>query len=58
MVNSDGVANISSYYRTTTGIDVNQLGDDVKVSKLLVESALTEGAIDYRKLGLLKGLSC
>lgn len=52
------LADMSSYYRTSTRIDVNQLDDDVEASKPVVESSLTEGAIGYRKFGLLKGSSC
>lgn len=50
------LADMSSYYRTSTRIDVNQLDDDVEASKPVVESSLTEGAIGYRKFGLLKGV--
>ncbi|EFY5236024.1 fimbria/pilus outer membrane usher protein [Shigella flexneri] len=48
-------ANVSSYYRTTTRVDVNNLPEDVEVTQSAVESALTQGAIGYRKFSVLKG---
>ncbi|KFK96797.1 MULTISPECIES: fimbria/pilus outer membrane usher protein [unclassified Serratia (in: enterobacteria)] len=47
---------IAGYYRTDTRIDINQLADDVEARQLAVESALTEGAIGYRRFSLVKGL--
>lgn len=49
------LTDMSSYYRTSTSIDINQLDDDVEASKPVVESSLTEGAIGYRQFSLLKG---
>ncbi|STB68484.1 fimbrial usher protein [Citrobacter freundii] len=49
------VTDISSYYRNSTAIDLNQLTDDVEARGSVVESALTEGAIGYRKFDVLKG---
>lgn len=49
------LANVNSYYRTDTSVDINQLADDVEVSKGVVEATLTEGAIGYRRFSLLKG---
>lgn len=49
------VTDISSYYRNTTAIDLNRLKDDVEARESVVESALTEGAIGYRKFDVLKG---
>lgn len=49
------VTDISSYYRNTTAVDLNRLGDDVEARGAVVESALTEGAIGYRKFDVLKG---
>lgn len=49
------LANVNSYYRTDSRVDINQLADDVEVSKGVVESTLTEGAIGYRRFSLLKG---
>lgn len=49
------LANVNSYYRTDTSVDINQLADDVEVSKGVVEATLTEGAIGFRRFALLKG---
>ncbi|MFP7607494.1 Outer membrane usher protein PapC precursor [compost metagenome] len=49
------LGNVNSYYRTDISVDINQLADDVEVSKGVVESTLTEGAIGYRRFSLLKG---
>ncbi|EBL5818965.1 fimbria/pilus outer membrane usher protein [Salmonella enterica subsp. enterica serovar Muenchen] len=49
------VADMSSYYRNTTRVDVNNLPDDVEAKNGAVETALTEGAIGYRKFSVLKG---
>lgn len=49
------LSNVNSYYRTDASVDINQLADDVEVSKGVVESTLTEGAIGYRQFALLKG---
>lgn len=51
------VTDVSSYYRNTTTVDLNQLPDDMDAKKSVVESVLTEGAIGYRKFEVLKGLS-
>ncbi|EAA0892426.1 fimbria/pilus outer membrane usher protein [Salmonella enterica] len=49
------VTDVSSYYRNSTSIDLNRLSDDVEARGSVVESALTEGAIGYRKFDVLKG---
>jgi len=49
------VTDISSYYRNTTSVDLNRLPDDMEATRSVVESALTEGAIGYRKFEVLKG---
>ncbi|HAF4902340.1 TPA: fimbria/pilus outer membrane usher protein [Salmonella enterica] len=49
------LADVGSYYRNTTRVDVNHLPDDVEATNGVVESVLTEGAIGYRKLSVLKG---
>jgi outer membrane usher protein FimD/PapC len=58
VTNSLGIgvlANVNSYYRTTARIDVNKLADDVEATHCVVEIALTEGAIGYRKFSVVKG---
>jgi outer membrane usher protein PapC len=57
--NAFGIAvlsDVTSYYRTDTRIDINQLDDDVEARQPVVESALTDGAIGYRRFGMVKGL--
>lgn len=49
------LADVNSYYRTDTRIDISQLADDVEASQGVVEAALTEGAIGYRRFGLQQG---
>jgi len=49
------VTDMNSYYRNATRIDLTQMDDDVEASKSVVESALTDGAIGYRKFGVIKG---
>ncbi|MGN7510478.1 fimbria/pilus outer membrane usher protein [Aeromonas salmonicida] len=50
------VADVSSYYRQRTSIDIDQLGDDVEpVGSPVSMSTLTEGAIGYRHFEMLSG---
>lgn len=49
------VTDVSSYYRNTLSVDINTLPDDIYSSKSVVDSALTEGAIGFRKFEVLKG---
>lgn len=49
------VTDVSSYYRNTTKVDLNNLPDDMEATRSVVESVLTEGAIGYRKFEVLKG---
>lgn len=47
---------VPSYYRASTSVDVNRLPDDVEISSSpVVEAALTEGAIGFRRFDVLKG---
>ncbi|MEW5561993.1 fimbria/pilus outer membrane usher protein [Enterobacter asburiae] len=49
------VPGVSSYYDTTTRIDVNNLADDVEATRAVVQGTLTEGAIGYRNFEVVKG---
>lgn len=49
------VPDVSSYYRNVTSVDMNKLPEDIEATRSVVESALTEGAIGYRKFEVLKG---
>ncbi|MDN6088794.1 MAG: PapC/FimD family outer membrane usher protein, partial [Enterobacterales bacterium] len=39
----------------STSIDLTKMADDVDSSRSVVDSALTDGAIGYRKFGVIKG---
>lgn len=49
------ITDISSYYRSTVDIDLDTLPEDVEAIRSTVQDTLTEGAIGYRKFGLLAG---
>ncbi|WP_283392999.1 fimbria/pilus outer membrane usher protein [Photobacterium phosphoreum] len=49
------VTDMSSYYRNTVSVDLNKLPDNIEATQSVVESILTEGAIGYRKIDVLKG---
>ncbi|CAI1935887.1 outer membrane usher protein [Serratia entomophila] len=49
------VADVNSYYRNKASIDLNQLGDNAEATKSVVQATLTEGAIGYRKFGVIAG---
>lgn len=50
------VPNIPSYYRHSASINVNKLPDDLEhIGSPVAEAALTDGAIGYRELNVLKG---
>lgn len=49
------VTDVSSYYRNTTSVDLNNLPEDMEATRSVVESVLTEGAIGYREFEVLKG---
>lgn len=50
------IPDINSYYRTTTRVDLNKLPENIEVPHGVIDIALTEGAIGYRKFEVLKGL--
>ncbi len=50
------IADVNSYYRTTASVDLNNLPDNVEAtSSVTAPLTLTEGAIGYRKLGVIAG---
>lgn len=49
------VSDISSYYRSTINVDMDNLPDDIDATRSVVQGTLTEGAIGYRKFGILAG---
>ncbi|QEW32610.1 outer membrane usher protein [Erwinia billingiae] len=50
------VADIGSYYRSSVDVDLDRLPDNVDATRSVVQDTLTEGAIGYRKFGILAGL--
>ncbi|MGG1905317.1 outer membrane usher protein [Enterobacter ludwigii] len=49
------VADVNSYYRNKASIDLNTLGEKAEATKSVVQATLTEGAIGYRKFGVIAG---
>lgn len=49
------VSDISSYYRSSVNVDLDKLPENVDATRSVVEGTLTEGAIGYRKFGILAG---
>lgn len=49
------VTDLSSYYRNTVRVDLDKLPENVDATRSVVEDTLTEGAIGYKKFGLLSG---
>lgn len=49
------VGDVSSYYRNSASIDLDKLGDNAEATKSVVQATLTEGAIGYRKFGVIAG---
>lgn len=49
------VGDVNSYYRNKASIDLNKLGDNAEATKSVVQATLTEGAIGYRKFGVIAG---
>ncbi|KFA84175.1 hypothetical protein N037_22160 [Enterobacter sp. EGD-HP1] len=49
------VSDMSSYYRTSVNVDLNKLGNNVEATRSVVQGTLTEGAIGYRKFGVIAG---
>lgn len=49
------VADVSSYYRNSARIDLDQLGDNAEALTSVVQATLTEGAIGYRQFNVISG---
>lgn len=49
------VTDVSSYYRSSTRIDLDRLNDNVEVTRSVVQTTLTEGAIGYRQFDAITG---
>lgn len=49
------VGDINSYYHSSIHVDLDALPENVDATRSVVEGTLTEGAIGYRKFGILAG---
>lgn len=59
MSNSFGkavISEVSSYYRNSARIDVENLSDQAEATRSVVQATLTEGAIGYRQFHVIAGL--
>lgn len=49
------IGDLNSYYRSSVHIDLDKLSDNMDAPRSVVQGALTEGAIGYRRLGVVAG---
>lgn len=49
------VGDLNNYYRSSVRIDLDKLADNADAPRSVVQASLTEGAIGYRKLGVISG---
>lgn len=49
------VSDVNSYYRNSVSVDMNKLADNVEATRSVVQGTLTQGAIGYRKFGVIAG---
>lgn len=49
------ISDVSSYYRNAVNVDLNKLPDNMEATRSVVQGTLTEGAIGYRKFGVIAG---
>ncbi|WP_025152564.1 outer membrane usher protein [Morganella morganii] len=49
------VSDISNYYRNSVNVDLNQLGENAEATRSVVQGTLTEGAIGFRRFGIVSG---
>ncbi len=49
------VSDVSNYYRSSVNVDLNQLGENAEATRSVVQGTLTEGAIGYRRFGIVSG---
>lgn len=50
------IADISDYYRNSINVDLDHLPNNIDATRSVVQGTLTEGAIGYRKFGVVAGL--
>lgn len=49
------VSDVSNYYRSSVNVDLNRLGENAEATRSVVQGTLTEGAIGYRRFGIVSG---
>lgn len=49
------IPDVNSYYRNKIKVALNEMPENAEVDNSVVEATLTEGAIGYRKIGVLSG---
>lgn len=49
------ISDVNSYYRNSLSVDVNALPDSVDATRSVVQGTLTEGAVGYRRFGMISG---
>lgn len=49
------LSNMSSYYRNSVNVDLDKIGANAEATRSVVQGTLTEGAIGYRKFGIIAG---
>nr|CDS55874.1 putative outer membrane usher protein YfcU [Serratia symbiotica] len=48
-------SDVNSYYRNSLSVDINALPDNVDATRSVVQATLTEGAVGYRRFGVISG---
>lgn len=49
------IADVGSFYRNTTSLDLTTMPDDIEANQSVVEASLTDGAIGYRTFSVVQG---
>lgn len=49
------ISDVSSYYKNSVNIALNKLPDDIDATRSVVQGTLTEGAIGFKKFGIIAG---
>ncbi|WP_413483150.1 outer membrane usher protein [Morganella psychrotolerans] len=49
------VSDVSNYYRSSVNVDLNKLGENAEATRSVVQGTLTEGAIGFRRFGIVSG---
>lgn len=49
------ISDVNSYYRNSINVDLDKLPSNVEAIRSVVQGTLTEGAIGYRKFGVISG---